>query len=100
MVNAQLHQIAFSGLENIRYSPSPIHGTGSFATRKIHEGEGVFLPWTPEDQEVFINHADSPNCARSKTKLWPFALRDIQEGEEITEDYRLLRLFDMEVNFP
>ena len=37
----------------------------------------------------YINHACDPNCEVYKTQrtLWVVALRDIQEGEELTSNY-------------
>lgn len=92
-LDAPLHALLFGGLFNVRFGPSRIHGTGSFATRRIKEGESIFMPFQPREEMAFINHADSPNIVRSHSRLLPFAIRDIHEGEEITEDYRLLRLF-------
>lgn len=40
------------------------------------------------DNGVFINHSDDPNTLTNELGL--FAARDIQAGEEITENYRRL----------
>jgi len=95
-MNPTVHKIVFGGLENVHFRPSIIHGLGSMATRTILQDEAIIMPFQPEMELACINHSDSPNCARSLARATPFALRDIQLGEEITEDYRLLPLFGQE----
>lgn len=40
------------------------------------------------DNERFINHSDTPNCEILADGNTAVATRDIQVGEEITQDYR------------
>ncbi|HUR37562.1 MAG TPA: SET domain-containing protein-lysine N-methyltransferase [Terriglobales bacterium] len=49
---------------------------------RIIDGHGV---------AAFINHCCEPNCETDEIdgKIWIIALRDIQEGEELTYDYCL-----------
>ncbi len=39
------------------------------------------------DNARYVNHSENPNSAEGKEKFSSLALRDIQPGEEITEDY-------------
>jgi len=39
------------------------------------------------DISFYLNHADSPNCRFSAQEDCFYALRDIEEGEELTVDY-------------
>jgi len=39
------------------------------------------------DNERYINHSDNPNCVFPDDGTIGFAARDIQIGEEITQDY-------------
>lgn len=100
--------------------PSPIHGIGVFAREFIPKGTLVWT-FNPiidrevsesdieklsdatkqfirdhtyyeddgrlilsNDSSIYLNHSDNPN-------INGVALRDIQPGEEITEDYRLFK---------
>lgn len=87
---------------------SGIHGKGLFAKQSIKEGEiigeiegtpadddGPYVLWIDEENlkgiEVenlfkFINHNGSPNAVYYDD-LTVVALRDIQQGEEITHHY-------------
>lgn len=39
------------------------------------------------DNDRFWNHSDEPNCLTDEAATETKALRDIQQGEELTEDY-------------
>jgi len=85
---------------------SAIHGKGLFATTKIYEGDiigsiaykpvtddGPYVLWLDQHTGVqvdcelkYINHSTSPNACYCED-LDVVALRDINEGEEITHDY-------------
>ena len=90
--------------------PSPIHGRGLFARRAIAKDEYIGTYRGPRTQENdmhvlwiwndkrerwegidgtnemrFLNHSDQPNADWWGTEL--YALRAIDEGEEITFDY-------------
>lgn len=88
---------------------SPIHGTGCFATRAIEPGErvgrytgrrtdvdGTHVLWVERDDGDFrgidgdnvlrwLNHSSAPNTEFDGPEL--FALRAIEEGEELTFHY-------------
>lgn len=88
---------------------SAIHGKGLFASRLIEEGEligeltgeatdedGPHVLWIVEEDGSehglrgtndlrFVNHAEGGNAHFEGTEL--VAIRDIDEGEEITFDY-------------
>ena len=64
--------------------PSAINGNGIFATRSLKKGQKVHLP---KRLPHGFNHSCEPNMTdRGQDDLKP--LRDIQEGEELTLDYR------------
>lgn len=87
---------------------SSIHGKGLFAKKQIKEGEiigeiqgkpaqddGPYVLWIDEENYKgivvenvfkFINHNHSPNACYYDD-LTVVALRDINEGEEITHHY-------------
>ncbi len=99
--------------ENVAVRPSPIEGYGLFAKRAFKSGE-IVLKWRstklteeellsiPEDQkryinklaggpvlmnipERYVNSSDTPNTHVIEAS--DVAIRDIQEGEEITSPY-------------
>ena len=41
----------------------------------------------PYDQDI-VNHSEDPNIFTDCEDVYTIALRDIEEGEELTEDYR------------
>jgi len=85
---------------------SEIHGKGLFATRFICDGDvigsisynpvnedGPYVLWIDGDIGIlvecelkYINHNKHPNACYCDD-LQVVALRDIQQGEEITHDY-------------
>lgn len=108
-------------------APSPIHGIGVFALRDIKEGERCYaddFPKLYEDidlnalrpevrkaivehqpyalyskfaypwirYQAYMNHSDNPNFEDD------IALRDIKAGEELTENYR--RFKGWQIAFP
>jgi hypothetical protein len=81
-----------AGERNTRLARSPIAGYGSFAVAPIFRG-GPILVREPLSGNFPVNHSDWPNAARASNRAGLFALRDIQPGEEITEDYRFLPFF-------
>lgn len=99
--------------------PSTVHGIGVFAAAKIRKGilvwsysamvderisgdkaDSAFVRYYGfkqlgkdffilcGDGAIFVNHSDSPTIG-SRNPLKSFALRDINEGEELLEDYRI-----------
>jgi len=79
-----------------------IEGLGLFSTAKIKEGTDFGVSHIPdEDYENdyirtplggFINHSDNPNVVKIDKdwgRLHLIAIRDIDEGEEITVTYTL-----------
>lgn len=93
---------------NTYVKPSQIHGLGLFASEDIKEGERI-IHGNPDYSFVeewvrykktekiksftlargycMINHSEEPNTHREGKDLHIIASRDIQKGEEITEDY-------------
>jgi SET domain-containing protein len=110
-----------------RLKPSPIHGIGVFAIRRIPKGSCVFgaddaaLVWVSKKQiehlpeplkrlyndfsvimadrygcptsfndltvSWYLNHSENPNVTADDSFRF-YALRDIEEGEELTVNYR------------
>lgn len=78
----------------VRIGPSSLHGQGLFATEDLTAGQvlaparigGLRAPagrWT--------NHAKNPNCVfvrRENGDLYLVAAREVEQGEELTMDYR------------
>ena len=86
---------------HVEQRPSPIHGTGTFATHVMDVGAPI-CPGrlngfrTPAGR--FINHSPTPNTTshlHTNGDIWAVSIRPIQENEEITIDYRT----SMRVNF-
>lgn len=79
---------------NVELRPSPIHGTGLFATGEIAAGEPICpgrLSGCRTPAGRFINHSPQPNTTshmHENGDIWAVSLRAIQENEEITIDYR------------
>ncbi|HEX8946770.1 MAG TPA: SET domain-containing protein [Candidatus Paceibacterota bacterium] len=101
--------------ENVVVRPSPIEGYGLFAKRAFKSGE-IVLKWhptklteeeslsIPEDQKRYINkladgtsvlmsiperYVNSSNTPNTRViEASDVAIRDIQEGEEITSHYK------------
>jgi hypothetical protein len=86
------------------FKDSPTHGLGSFSTRKINENEQVSLYYlnllnenenAPQYQRTdfcrFTNHSQHiPNIMVMEScdgNFYTYALRDIEEGEELLIDY-------------
>lgn len=91
--------LSTDGYKVILY-PSPIEGTGLFATAKIHEGESI-APARILSKRTFAgrytNHSSQPNAKMvfmADGDVHLIAIRDIQGckggnmGEEVTIDYR------------
>jgi len=87
-------------LERIPKGSFVIEYVGRPATAKqIKENRGKYLFWTsdvsmidgniPSNSARFINHSCAPNCeVRIRNRrLYIFALRTIQPGEELSYDY-------------
>jgi hypothetical protein len=81
---------------NTGLGPSSIQGRGSFATRQILRGEPVLVREGARGNFP-VNHSIQPNTARAANRAGLFALRDIEPGEEITEDYRFLPYFEQAI---
>lgn len=95
-------------MDNILYivKESAIHGKGLFAAQKIQSGaligtieykpvtdDGPYVLWLDAETGIrvdsdlkYINHNPNPNACYCED-LDVVALRDINEGEEITHDY-------------
>jgi len=95
--------------KNVIVKKSPIHGKGAFAKRKIRKGsyigsyEGItvledntHVLWVQQDHGGwhlidgkndlrFVNHSSKPNAEWDESDL--YALKTIQEGDEITFHY-------------
>ena len=124
-MNKQDEQInQLNSMVKMRIAPSPIHGVGIFATRKILQGEKLYaanfpqpfrIPmgsmdklfpevkalilerwpqivngsafmWPDTNHQAYCNHSDNPNYDANLD----IAIRDIDVGEEITENYKLI----------
>jgi len=86
--------------ERIPKGSCVIEYLGRPATAKqIRENRGKYLFWTsdtsmidgniPANTARFINHSCAPNCETGirKRRIFIFALRDIEPGEELFYDY-------------
>ncbi len=95
--------------QNVFVAPSTIHGKGLFARRALAadsyigtyrglytQNDGKYVLWTYPDDTApigrrgmnlfrYLNHNDDPNAEFDGYDL--IALRDIDEGEEITFNY-------------
>lgn len=73
---------------------SNIHGIGLFCTAVMQAGHPICpgrLSGMRTPAGRYINHSPQPNAAsylHSNGDIWAVALRDMQENEEITIDYR------------
>ena len=97
-------------MDNSTVKKSPIHGFGLFTTRKITKGEHILhkdltrlKKYTLEEVNAnpngdhsdyvggaYFNHSCDPSCyvkSRSIAVKDIYALRDIEEGEELALDY-------------
>jgi len=100
-------------VERIVVKPSPIHGRGVFAARRIEAGEAIIdgrreelsdeeIKALPEEERAFlavmdgqnvlfhpparfVNHSCNPNARGSDSR--DVAIRVIEAGEDITADY-------------
>lgn len=77
----------------VKFKPSGIEGTGVFAAREYREGD-VIAPARIGEKRTpvgrYTNHSATPNAKmqRDGERIWVVALRDIENGEEITVSYR------------
>ncbi len=95
--------------DKIVVKKSPIHGKGCFAKKKIRKGaylgsyegptvleDGTYVLWVQKENGGWhlidgkndlrwLNHSSKPNAEWDGNKL--YALRTIEEGEEITFHY-------------
>lgn len=96
--------------KKIEVRPSPIHGLGVFATKKIRRGarigdyegpvakrNGTYVLWILDEADGsvtgirgqndlrYLNHSSRPNCEFDGTKL--SSIRDIEPGQELTFHY-------------
>ena len=71
-------------------APSSIHGIGLFADQCIPQGTRIYILCS--DDTRFFNHAETPNTESREVdgedEVITVAKRDIQPGEELTDDYR------------
>ena len=86
-------QIPFQGDPGASVGPSSLHGQGLFAARRFSKGE-VMFPCRIDGKRTpggrYCNHSSDPNsemvmCANGDVGL--IAVRTIEPGEEITNDY-------------
>jgi uncharacterized protein len=112
------NEVSIEIIDNILFSeikPSIIHGKGLFSQRFITKNsilgilDGQYLSYSPfflkafewnaieenlllirpfRTKYGFINHNRAPNLILKQNPLVIIALRDIQENEEMTLDYR------------
>ena len=90
--------------ESVTIKPSGIHQLGLFADQHIKQGTNLGMTHIKVNDAIirtplggFINHSNSPNCAKielhangqeSFKKKWHLVTtQDIKEGEEITLRY-------------
>lgn len=78
----------------------PAHWTGSGPTRERTDPDARFLYQDKRgrlillhDHARYVNHSCSPNTAGGRDDRFNIAIRDIAEGEELTEDYGELAAF-------
>lgn len=87
------------GILKYKVGRSNIEGEGVLATSFIYQGEDVGLGFTgtsaddleiTEDLGIWVNHSQSPSMRiieRSNNEYYLVAVRDIQQGEELTVNY-------------
>ena len=92
-----LDELASKSLGN-NYSirPSPIHGTGSFATQSIKKGKFINTHFKPgykiTDFGRNLNHCKQPNAISKKNSddsFNTYAQKNIKADDEITLDYTI-----------
>ena len=64
----------------------PVEKEYLWHTGSIHNGDLMVY----FDNTVYTNHSYSPNTSNDETGLKGYAIRDIKNGEELTQDYRQL----------
>ena len=57
----------------------------TFLSRYAYSDRGTLV--LCGDHARFMNHSPQPNCGNDPTRQYTLALRDISEGEELTDDY-------------
>ncbi len=57
----------------------------TFLSRYAYSDRGTLV--LCGDHARFMNHSPKPNCGNDPTRQYTLALRDIAEGEELTDDY-------------
>ncbi|HMK31192.1 MAG TPA: SET domain-containing protein-lysine N-methyltransferase [Terriglobales bacterium] len=64
------------------YDEKPVTYLFALEDGRVIDGHGIAM---------FINHCCDPNCETDEVrgKIWVYALRNIQAGEELTYDYNL-----------
>jgi len=65
------------------YDEKPVTYLFALEDGRVIDGHGIAM---------FINHCCDPNCETDEVrgKIWVYALRNIQAGEELTYDYNLV----------
>ena len=81
-------------IAKVKKGESEIHGDGMFASDHIKEGEAISLASINKTHKTLLgrytNHAEYPNCIFMlllNEDYIMIALKDINEGEELTVDY-------------
>jgi SET domain-containing protein len=57
----------------------------TFLSRYAYSDRGTLV--LCGDHARFMNHSPQPNCGNDPTRQYTLALRDIAEGEELTDNY-------------
>ena len=75
-----------------RLVPSPIHGLGMLAVRRVTKGEvfPVCRGAVRYNLARYVNHSDTPSAVTNfdaHGNGWMTMLDDLDEGEEVTMDY-------------
>jgi len=81
-------------LNNFEIRKSPIHGNGCFSSKNFEKGDFINYHFTPDGITQFgrfLNHSYKPTVISKKGEDgfdYVFALKDINQGDEFTLDYR------------
>ncbi|MFP2906004.1 SET domain-containing protein [Pyxidicoccus sp. 3LFB2] len=72
-----------------RFTPEDVKGMPqemkTFLSRYAYSDRGTLV--LCGDHARFMNHSPQPNCGNDPTRQYTLALRDIAEGEELTDNY-------------
>jgi hypothetical protein len=72
-----------------RFSPQDVKGMSpemkTFLSRYAYSDRGTLV--LCGDHARFMNHSPEPTCGNDPSRQYTLALRDIAQGEELTDDY-------------